>query len=161
MVIGWKNKRNIGIEYELYNNFFDFNDTIGRTKSCDTNRNCYGSVGFTGLCHMHIGKFTSHRLLEWGKNKKVIGKFFRFCIEKGKSAGRKLQDTAGRGLFIALVLFIGIPIPGTGAWTGILAASILRMDFKKSIMACLCGIMLAGVIMAISSMGVLNLLDIN
>lgn len=57
----------------------------------------------------------SHRLLEWGKNKKVIGKFFRFCIEKGKSAGRKLQDTAGRGLFIALVLFIGIPIPGTGA----------------------------------------------
>ena len=91
----------------------------------------------------------------------VIGKFFRFCIEKGKSAGRKLQDTAGRGLFIALVLFIGIPIPGTGAWTGILAASILRMDFKKSIMACLCGIMLAGVIMAISSIGVLNLLDIN
>ena len=101
----------------------------------------------------------SHRLLEWGKNKKVIGKFFRFCIEKGKSAGRKLQDTAGGGLFIALVLFIGIPIPGTGAWTGILAASILRMDFKKSIMACLCGIMLAGVIMAISSMGVLNLLS--
>lgn len=40
----------------------------------------------------------SHRLLEWGKNKKVIGKFFRFCIEKGKSAGRKLQDTAGRGI---------------------------------------------------------------
>ena len=97
----------------------------------------------------------SHRLLEWGKNKKVIGKFFGFCIEKGKSAGQKLQDTAGRGLFIALVLFIGIPIPGTGA------ASILRMDFKKSIMACLCGIMLAGVIMAISSIGVLNLLDIN
>ncbi len=95
------------------------------------------------------------------KIRKVIGKFFGFCIEKGKSAGRKLQDTAGRGLFIALVLFIGIPIPGTGAWTGILAASILRMDFKKSIMACLCGIMLAGVIIAISSIGVLNLLDIN
>ena len=70
-----------------------------------------------------------------------------------------MQDTAGGGLFIALVLFVGIPIPGTGAWTGIHAASILRMDFNKSIMACLCGIMLAGVIMAISSMGVLNLLS--
>ncbi len=87
---------------------------------------------------MHIGKFTSNAVclpffridcLNGEKSKKVIGKFFRFCIEKGKSAGQKLQDTAGRGLFIALVLFIGIPIPGTGAWTGILAASILRMGF--------------------------------
>ena len=55
----------------------------------------------------------------------------------------------------ALLLFVGIPLPGTGAWTGTLAASLLDMDFKKSVLACMGGVLLAGVIMgALSQLGV-------
>jgi hypothetical protein len=47
-------------------------------------------------------------------------------------------------MFLALVLFVGIPVLGTGAWTGILASSILELDFKESIGACFCGVLLKG-----------------
>ena len=96
----------------------------------------------------------ARKVLEWGKDKKYIGKFFTFCIEKGHKGGEKLKEKAGRGLFIALLLFVGIPIPGTGAWTGTLAASFLDMGFKKSVIAVLLGVLLAGVIMGIASAGV-------
>lgn len=102
--------------------------------------------------------YFSQKILSCGKDKKYIGSFFTFCLEKGKQAGKKLQKKAGRGMFLALVLFVGIPVPGTGAWTGILAASILEMDFKESIGACFCGVLLAGVIMAVSSMGILSVI---
>ena len=95
-------------------------------------------------------------VLEWGKDKPVIGKFFTFCLEKGEKGGKKLQATAGRGLVIALLLFVGIPLPGTGAWTGTLAASLLDMDFKSSVLACMGGVLLAGVIMGLASSGVLG-----
>ena len=71
----------------------------------------------------------ARKVLVWGADKPVIGKFFSWCLEKGEKGGKKLQEKAGRGLFIALLLFVGIPLPGTGAWTGTLAASILDMDF--------------------------------
>ena len=101
--------------------------------------------------------FFARRVLEWGADKKVIGPFFRWCLEKGHKAGRKLQEKAGsRGLFIALMLFVGIPLPGTGAWTGTLAASILDMDFKTSVLAVLLGVMLAAVIMGVGSLLVIN-----
>ena len=96
----------------------------------------------------------ARKVLEWGKDKKYIGKFFTFCIEKGHKGGEKLKQKAGRGLFIALLLFVGIPIPGTGAWTGTLAASFLDMGFKKSVIAVLLGVLLAGVIMGVASAGV-------
>lgn len=96
----------------------------------------------------------ARKVLEWGKDKKYIGKFFTFCIEKGHKGGEKLKEKAGRGLFVALLLFVGIPIPGTGAWTGTLAASFLDMGFKKSVIAVLLGVLLAGVIMGIASAGV-------
>lgn len=92
-------------------------------------------------------------VLLWGKDKPVIGGFFRFCLEKGEKGGRKLQEKAGRGLFVALLLFVGIPLPGTGAWTGTLAASILDMDFKSSVIAVMCGVLLAGIIMGAASAG--------
>ncbi|HBE14922.1 MAG TPA: small multidrug export protein [Ruminococcaceae bacterium] len=96
----------------------------------------------------------ARKVLEWGKDKKYIGKFFTFCLEKGEKGGKKLQAKAGRGLFVALMLFVGIPLPGTGAWTGTLAASILDMGFKKSIIAVMLGVVIAGVIMGLASMGV-------
>ena len=91
--------------------------------------------------------FFARKVLEWGKDKRFIGKFFTFCIEKGHRGGEKLKAKAGRGLFVALLLFVGIPIPGTGAWTGTLAASFLDMDFKSSVTAVMLGVVLAGVIM--------------
>ena len=96
----------------------------------------------------------ARKVLEWGKDKKYIGGFFRWCLEKGEKGGRKLESKAGRGLYIALLLFVGIPIPGTGAWTGTLAASILNMDFKKSVLYVLLGVLLAGAIMLAASLGV-------
>lgn len=98
--------------------------------------------------------FFARKVLEWGVNKKFIGKFFTFCLEKGEKGGKKLQEKAGRGLYFALFLFVGIPLPGTGAWTGTLAASLLDMDFKKSIVAVMAGVVLAGIIMGLASAGV-------
>jgi uncharacterized membrane protein len=100
----------------------------------------------------------ARRVLIWGKDKKYIGKFFTFCLEKGEKGGKKLQAKAGRGLFLALLLFVGIPLPGTGAWTGTLAASLLDMDFKSSVLAVMLGVILAGVIMALASTGALGAL---
>ncbi|MDE6635053.1 MAG: small multi-drug export protein [Lachnospiraceae bacterium] len=96
--------------------------------------------------------FFARKVLEWGADKKYIGKFFTFCLEKGHKGGEKLKEKAGKGLFLALLLFVGIPLPGTGAWTGTLAASILDMDFKKSVIAVVAGVLLAGVIIGVLSL---------
>ncbi|MCR5593938.1 MAG: small multi-drug export protein [Saccharofermentans sp.] len=101
--------------------------------------------------------FFARKVLEWGKDKKVIGKFFTFCLEKGHKGGQKLLS-GNKGAYIALMLFVGIPLPGTGAWTGTLAASILDLDFKKSTLAVVCGVILAGIIMGVLSMFGINLL---
>ena len=93
--------------------------------------------------------FFARKVLEWGKDKRYIGKFFTWCLEKGEKGGQKLQAKAGRGLYWALLLFVGIPLPGTGAWTGTRAASFLDMDFKKSVIAVIGGVALASVIVGI------------
>lgn len=93
----------------------------------------------------------ARKVLEWGADKPLIGGFFSWCLEKGEKGGKKLQQKAGRGLFLALLLFVGIPLPGTGAWTGTLAASILDMDFKSTVVAVMLGVLFAGVIMMVLS----------
>ena len=99
--------------------------------------------------------FFARKVLIWGADKKFIGKFFTWCLDKGERGGEKLKSKAGKGLYVALLLFVGIPLPGTGAWTGTLAASFLDMDFKKSVVACMGGVLLAGVIMGtLSALGV-------
>ena len=98
--------------------------------------------------------FFARKVLEWGADKPVIGGFFSWCLNKGHKGGEKLKAKAGRGLPWALLLFVGIPVPGTGAWTGTLAASLLDMDFKSSVLACMGGVLLAGCIMgAVSLLG--------
>ena len=101
--------------------------------------------------------FFARKVLEWGSDKKITGKFFTFCLEKGHRGGEKLQEKAGRGLYLALFLFVGIPLPGTGAWTGTLAASLLDMDFKKSVIAVMLGVILAGLIMGVGVTGIVEL----
>ncbi len=108
--------------------------------------------------------FFARRVLEWGtkvnwpKGLKWVGKFFNFCLEKGERGGKKLTEKVGRSSYIALFLFVGIPVPGTGAWVGTLAASILDLDFKKSVIAVVCGVILAGIIMGLGSAGVFTLI---
>ena len=99
----------------------------------------------------------ARRILEWGKDKPLIGGFFTWCLEKGERGGRKLEEKAGRAGIdgrAGIPLFVGIPLPGTGAWTGTLAASFLNMDFKKSVLCVMAGVILAGVIMLAASLGV-------
>ena len=114
----------------------------------------YIIIAIGNMIPVSIIFFFARRVLEWGADKKVIGKFFSFCLNKGHKGGEKLKATAGKGLYIALLLFVGIPLPGTGAWTGTLAASFLDMDFKKSVLAVLGGVALAGVIMGVLSFAV-------
>lgn len=99
--------------------------------------------------------FFARKVLIWGADKKFIGKFFTFCLEKGEKAGKKLVETTGRGgLFLALLLFVGIPLPGTGAWTGALGASFLNMGFKSTVLSVSLGVIIAGIIMGtISALG--------
>ena len=80
--------------------------------------------------------FARH-VLNWGKDKPIIGKF---------------------GAFIALMLFVGIPIPGTGAWSGALGASLIGMRFRDAMIAIFLGVIMAGIIMATASYYGFNLL---
>lgn len=104
---------------------------------------------------MPIIYFFARKVLIWGADKKYIGKFFTFCLEKGEKAGQKLVATTGRGgLFIALMLFVGIPLPGTGAWTGTLGASFLNMGFKSTVASVSLGVVMAAIIMGgLSALG--------
>ena len=102
----------------------------------------------------------ARKFLVWGKDKKLIGGFCGWCLEKGEKGGRKLEEKAGMGLYMALLLFVGIPLPGTGAWTGTLAASLLDLDFKKSILYILMGLLLAAAIMLAASLGVFGAISL-
>ncbi len=101
--------------------------------------------------------FFARRILTWGEKKRFIGKICGFFLRKGERAGQKLAKSAGRGgLFVALMLFVGIPIPGTGAWTGTLGASFLNMGFKSTVLSVCLGVLMAGIIMALGSAGVIH-----
>lgn len=100
--------------------------------------------------------FFARKFLEWGSKKKwkPLKQFCNFCLKKGEKAGNKLLKKAGSyGTFFALFLFVAIPIPGTGAWTGTLAASILKLDFKKTMIAIMSGVLVAGLIMLAVALG--------
>lgn len=102
--------------------------------------------------------FFARKVLVWGADKKYIGKFFSFCLIKGERAGQKLAEATGRGgLFIALLLFVGIPLPGTGAWTGTLGASFLNMGFKSTVLSVCLGVIIAGIIMSVASASVFSI----
>lgn len=103
--------------------------------------------------------FFARKFLTWGARQRYIGKLCGFFLRKGEHAGQKLVAKTGRyGLFMALLLFVGIPIPGTGAWTGTLAASFLDMGFKSTVASVCLGVVLAGIIMAVASTGVFSMI---
>ncbi|MBR2543130.1 small multi-drug export protein [Candidatus Saccharibacteria bacterium] len=100
--------------------------------------------------------FFARKFLEWGAKRKwkPLKQFCNFCLKKGTKAGDKLLKKAGDyGTYFALFLFVAIPLPGTGAWTGTLAASILNLNFKKTVIAITAGVLVAGLIMLLVSLG--------
>ena len=101
----------------------------------------------------------ARKFLIWGCDKPLIGRICKFCIVKGEKGGRALEAKAGRGLTLALLIFVGIPLPGTGAWTGTLAGSILNMKFKDVLIACMGGVLMAGVLIGLASAGLLGALS--
>ena len=102
--------------------------------------------------------FFARKFLLWGAKQRYIGKICTFFVEKGERAGQKLVKKTGRGgLFMALLLFVGIPVPGTGAWTGTLAASFLNMGFKSTVVSVSLGVLLAGIIMGTASLAVFGI----
>ena len=102
----------------------------------------------------------ARKVLNWGTAAKwkPFKKFCDFCLKKGEKAGTKLLKKAKAGVYFALFLFVAIPIPGTGAWTGTLAASILNLDFKKTIIAIMAGVLTAGIIMLAFSLGLIKII---
>ena len=127
----------------------------------------WGLDYFTALTVCVIGNmfpvpfiyFFARRVLLWGADRKYTGKYFRFFLDKGERGGQKLTKKTGRGgLFVALMLFVGIPLPGTGAWTGSLIASLFDVNIKKAVLAELLGIVIATIIMSILSYGLLDVI---
>ena len=105
--------------------------------------------------------FFARKFLLWGANKPYIGRLCTVFLDKGERAGQKLVAKTGRGgLFVALMLFVGIPLPGTGAWTGTLAATFLDAGFKTTVAAVSLGVIMAGIIMAVASTGVFAIIGL-
>ena len=96
----------------------------------------------------------ARKFLIWGYHKPLIGPICRFCINKGEKGGRALEAKAGKGLTVALLLFVGIPLPGTGAWTGALIAAVLNMRLKRAVPVIFLGVVIAGCIITLLTHGV-------
>lgn len=99
----------------------------------------------------------ARKFLVWGLDKPGLSKICHFFHDKGEAAGKKLSSSRfGKyGLVIALALFVGIPLPGTGAWTGTLGASFLDLGLRKTVAAVLTGVFIAaGIMTTVSLLGV-------
>lgn len=83
-------------------------------------------------------------------------KLFRGMVERLEKKAMNKKEQIEKLQYIGLMLFVGIPLPGTGAWTGCLIAALLNMDKKKSLLYSILGVLMAGVIMMILSFGILD-----
>ena len=94
------------------------------------------------------------KILEWMEKSKIkwMNKIAKWLHKKADKNEEKIEKYGYFGLF----LFVGIPLPGTGAWTGCLIASILNLNRKKAFYATLCGIIMASIIMMIISYGIIG-----
>lgn len=96
--------------------------------------------------------FFIRAIFAWMKKFKI----FRGLIERLEKRAMSKSGKVTQYEFMGLVLFVGIPLPGTGAWMGSLIAALLEMDIKKAVVAELIGIAIATVIMSFVSYGLLG-----
>ena len=92
------------------------------------------------------------KILSWMRNSKHFKKFALWLDKKVEKNRGKIEKYG----YFGLTLFVGIPLPGTGAWTGCMVASVLELDKKKSFLAALLGVFIASIIMMIISFGLLS-----
>lgn len=93
------------------------------------------------------------KIIQWLKTTKLFGNFFTKYEKKLQVKSEKYKKYG----FLALTLFVGIPLPGTGAWSGSLVASILQFKYKDALISILLGIILAGFIMTIACYGTIGI----
>lgn len=98
--------------------------------------------------------FFIKRIIVWMRKSKInlFNKFAKFLDEKVEKNKVKIEKYG----YLGLILFVGVPLPGTGAWTGCLLAAVLDMDRKKSFACVVCGVLMASIIMMILSYGILG-----
>ena len=94
------------------------------------------------------------KILDWMEDSKI--KLFRKISSWLHKKAKKNKAQIEKYGYLGLILFVGIPLPGTGAWTGCLIAALLNMDRKKSFYAVIAGIIMASIIMMIFSYGILK-----
>ncbi len=95
-----------------------------------------------------------HIFLKFNPYKKLFEKYLERFQKKVDKFGKK-YETIG---FLALVLFVAVPLPGTGAWTGCLLSWLVKLNRKKSILAISVGVLIAGLFILFGTLGFLNLL---
>ena len=83
-------------------------------------------------------------------------KLFSGLVDKLEAKAMSKKEKIEKLQYLGLMLFVGIPLPGTGAWTGCLIAALLDMDKKKAMLASIFGVVMAGIIMMIFSYGLLD-----
>ena len=93
-------------------------------------------------------KYVLDMLSKWNVTKKIVN-----WLEKKVDDKREQIDKYG---YLGLIIFVGIPLPGTGAWTGALLAVMLGLDRKKSFVCIIIGVLMAAVIMSVLSYGILG-----
>lgn len=98
--------------------------------------------------------FFIKRIITWLRNSKIkfFNKIAKFLDEKVQKNKEKIEKYG----YIGLLLFVGVPLPGTGAWTGCLLAAVLDMDRKKSFVSVMCGVLMASIIMMVISYGIVG-----
>ncbi len=115
---------------------------------------CYLIAVFGNILPIPFILIFIKRILEYMSKSKI--KLFNNVANKLIERADKRSDKLNKGTFYGLFIFVAIPLPGTGAWTGALIASLLGIRFKKSMLAIFCGVLLAGLIMTLGSYGIVS-----
>ena len=100
----------------------------------------------------------SKAVLIWCTRLPKVGPFFQKIYDKGISVGKTFSEKTGKYEYFALFTFVAIPLPGTGAWTGSLAATLLNMKFWPAVLSVMAGVLCAGLIMGAASAGLFGAL---
>lgn len=111
------------------------------------------AVGFVGnMLPIPILILLTRKIIEWLKKHNVLVKLTAWLENKGSKGAQKVQKYSFWGLFI----LVAIPLPGTGAWTGALVASLLDMRLKRALPAIAMGVAVAGLIVLLVTYGVIS-----
>lgn len=93
-----------------------------------------------------------NKIFDWMRNTRLVK-----LVDRMEAKGRSKFDKINKYKTLGLLIFVAIPLPGTGAWTGSLAAALMKMDFKSAMISVACGTLVADIIMCVLSYGLLGL----